>query len=145
MPLVTSATSGGIHVEGSQLRARIGTLSTSTLGDVRRQRRRRHELHLYSWYEPMTNWPAEAVNRLRDAGLQSRRPFKGLVLTLRHQQERLRWVRRHIRMTRADWGRVLFTDESKFNRYKRDGIFLFLRSSHFVRIQRNWFYIRYLN
>ena len=65
------------------------------------------------------------VNRLRDAGLQSRRPLKGLVLTLRHRQERLRWARRHIRMTRADWGRVLFTDESKFNRFKPDGNFLF--------------------
>ena len=60
-------------------------------------------------------------NRLRDVGLRCRRPYRGLILTPRHRQQRLQWARRHLRMTRADWAAVLFTDESRFNLYDNDG------------------------
>ena len=61
------------------------------------------------------------LRRLRDQGLRARRPFRGLVLTQRHRQQRERWARRHQRMTRAEWANVLFTDESRFNLYNSDG------------------------
>ena len=60
-------------------------------------------------------------NRLREAGLRCRRPYYGIVLTPRHRQRRLEWVRRNIRKTRAEWAAVLFTDESRFNLFERDG------------------------
>ena len=60
-------------------------------------------------------------NRLRSMGLRVRRPYVGTVLTDRHRQLRLQWARRHLRYTRADWARVLFTDESKFNLQRSDG------------------------
>ena len=62
--------------------------------------------------------------RLREAGagpLRSRRPYRGIVLTLRHLMTRLRWARRYVRFTRADWARVLFTDEKRFGSYSNDG------------------------
>ena len=46
-------------------------------------------------------------NRLRKGRLRARRPYVGLVLSARHRQLRLAWARRHLRFTRADWGRVL--------------------------------------
>ena len=59
-------------------------------------------------------------NRLRSMGLRARRPYTRPVLTNRHRQLRLHWDRRHLRYTRADWARVLFTDESKFNLRRSD-------------------------
>ena len=61
------------------------------------------------------------LRRLRDQGLRARRPFRGLVLTQRHRQQRERWARRHQRMIRAEWANVMFTDESRFNLYNNDG------------------------
>ena len=60
-------------------------------------------------------------NRLRESGLRARRPYVGLVLTRRHRRLRLDWARRHLRFTRADWGNVLFSDESRFNLRRSDG------------------------
>ena len=54
-------------------------------------------------------------------GLRARRPYVETVLTDRHRQLRLQWARRHLRYTGADWARVLFTDESKFNLRRSDG------------------------
>ena len=54
-------------------------------------------------------------------GLRARRPYVETVLTDRHRQLRLQWARRHLWYTGADWARVLFTDESKFNLRRSDG------------------------
>lgn len=59
--------------------------------------------------------------RLRTAGIKARRPFRGIVLTQRHRRARLRWARTHLRLTRADWAQVLFTDESRFKLHCNDG------------------------
>ena len=61
------------------------------------------------------------LRRLRSQGIRAYRPFRGLVLTPRHRQNRLLWARRHRRMTRAEWANVLFTDESRFNLFHNDG------------------------
>jgi transposase len=60
-------------------------------------------------------------NRLKEVGLKCRRPKKAVQLTLRHKRERLRWARAHLRMTRRQWGRVLFSDESKIMMSRADG------------------------
>ena len=52
--------------------------------------------------------------RLMAAGLSSRRPFKGPVLTAIHRANRLRWCQEHLGWTQQMWSRVLFTDESRF-------------------------------
>ena len=59
--------------------------------------------------------------RLCDQGIRARRPFRGLILTPRHRLQRERWARQHLRMTRAEWANVLFTDESRFNLFNNDG------------------------
>ena len=65
--------------------------------------------------------PKTVLNRLREQGLRSRRPYRGLILTPQHRRLRLQWARRHLRWTRVDWATVLFTDESSFNVYENDG------------------------
>ena len=61
------------------------------------------------------------LRRLRDQGIRARRPFRGLILTPRHRLQLERWARQHLRMTRAEWANVLFTDESRFNLFNNDG------------------------
>ena len=52
--------------------------------------------------------------RLREFGLSSRAPAVRVPLNQRHRQVRMAFCRRHQRWTRQQWGRVLFTDESRF-------------------------------
>lgn len=59
--------------------------------------------------------------RLKEVGLRARRPYRGVILTPRHRRARLVWARRHLRLTGADWGKVLFTDESRFCLQGNDG------------------------
>lgn len=68
--------------------------------------------------------PNTVRRRLRRAaggGLRARRPFRGLILTGGHRRQRLRWARRHLRFTRAQWAGVLFSDEKRFKLYHNDG------------------------
>ena len=53
--------------------------------------------------------------RLREAGLRSRRPLIGHVITERHRTERLAWAETNIRRLREEWRSRLFSDESRFN------------------------------
>ncbi|XP_067303264.1 uncharacterized protein [Pseudorasbora parva] len=50
-------------------------------------------------------------NRLREAGLRACRPVVRRVLTRHHQQQRRLWAQTHLRWTRQEWQKVLFTDE----------------------------------
>ena len=59
--------------------------------------------------------------RLQEQGLQSRRPADRIRLTAAHRQRRLAWCRAHVRWTRAQWARVLFTDESRYTLSFHDG------------------------
>ena len=59
--------------------------------------------------------------RLREANLNSRRPYVGAVLTPRHRRQRLAWARQHLCWTRHQWHQVLFTDESRFQLDVSDG------------------------
>ncbi|RXN27199.1 Transposable element Tc1 transposase [Labeo rohita] len=60
-------------------------------------------------------------NRLREAGLRACRPVVRQVLTRHHQQQRRLWAQTHLRWTRQEWQKVLFTDESRFCLTRGDG------------------------
>lgn len=59
--------------------------------------------------------------RLAEQGLASRRPARGPVLTQRHRQARLQWAQARINWRGQQWGRVIFTDESRFCLHGADG------------------------
>lgn len=55
-------------------------------------------------------------------GLIAARPSKKPLLSKKNIAARLKFAREHILWTRADWGRVLWSDESKYNLFSSDGI-----------------------
>ncbi|ROL45721.1 5-hydroxytryptamine receptor 3A [Anabarilius grahami] len=59
--------------------------------------------------------------RLREAGLRACRPVVRQVLTRHHQQQRRLWAQTHLRWTRQEWQKVLFTDESRCCLTRGDG------------------------
>lgn len=59
--------------------------------------------------------------RLFCMGLPARRPVKKPLLTTRMRQARLKWAREHQSWLLADWRKVIFSDESKFNLHGSDG------------------------
>jgi transposase len=64
---------------------------------------------------------ATVRRRLRENGLRTRRPFRGPLLTPRHRQQCLAWVKTHLQWTRQRWQEVLFSDESRFCISNADG------------------------
>ncbi|UYV82953.1 B3GNT1 [Cordylochernes scorpioides] len=52
--------------------------------------------------------------RLRERNLRARRPLRCLPLTPVHRQVRLQWCRERSTLNCADWGRIVFSDESRF-------------------------------
>jgi hypothetical protein len=60
-------------------------------------------------------------NRLRQSGLRSRGPLKGMELKRRHRIARLQWAHAHLLWRRNTWQNILFSDESKLNLKCCDG------------------------
>lgn len=58
--------------------------------------------------------------RLAELDLHSRIPATGPQLTQAQREYRLRFAREHVAWTEEDWGRVLFSDESRFALYTSD-------------------------
>ncbi|UYV82646.1 hypothetical protein LAZ67_22000361 [Cordylochernes scorpioides] len=52
--------------------------------------------------------------RLRERNLKARRPLRCLPLTPVYRQVRLQWCRERSTWNCADWGRIVFSDESRF-------------------------------
>ena len=52
--------------------------------------------------------------RLRERNLRSRRPLRHLPLTPAHCRARLQWCMARSGWNDADWGRIVFSDESRF-------------------------------
>ncbi|RZC32128.1 HTH Tnp Tc3 2 domain containing protein, partial [Asbolus verrucosus] len=52
--------------------------------------------------------------RLQKQGLSAKRPAHGPLLTREHRVVRLRFAREHQNWGIEEWGRILFTDESRF-------------------------------
>ena len=59
--------------------------------------------------------------RLHEAGLRSRRPAVRPILSAINRRRRLAWARQHVTWTWQQWGRVLFSDESRFTLSFNDG------------------------
>ncbi|GFX23897.1 transposable element Tc3 transposase [Trichonephila clavipes] len=57
----------------------------------------------------------EARRRLHGGGLFARRPGRCVPLTPAHRRRRSLWCRGHRNWRDSEWGRVLFTDESRFS------------------------------
>ncbi|GFT68541.1 transposable element Tc1 transposase [Trichonephila clavipes] len=55
------------------------------------------------------------ARRLHGGGLLSRRPVRCVPLTPAHRRRRSLWCRKHRNWRDSEWGRVLFTDESRFS------------------------------
>ncbi|GFU51917.1 uncharacterized protein TNCV_3734221 [Trichonephila clavipes] len=55
------------------------------------------------------------VQRLHGGGLFARRPVRCVPLTPAHRRRRSLWCREHRNWRDNEWGRVLFTDESRFS------------------------------
>ncbi|GFT03760.1 HTH_Tnp_Tc3_2 domain-containing protein [Trichonephila clavipes] len=53
--------------------------------------------------------------RLHGGGLFARRPVRCVPLTPAHRRRRSLWCREHRNWRDNEWGRVLFTDESRFS------------------------------
>lgn len=61
------------------------------------------------------------LRRLKERGIQPRRPYVGPKLTPRHRQARLTWCRNRQYWNAAQWRQVLYTDESRFTLEHADG------------------------
>ncbi|GFV60987.1 transposable element Tcb2 transposase [Trichonephila clavipes] len=55
------------------------------------------------------------ARRLHGGGLFARRPVRCVPLTPAHRRRRSLWCREHLNWRDNEWGRVLFTDESRFS------------------------------
>ncbi|GFU99199.1 transposable element Tcb2 transposase [Trichonephila clavipes] len=55
------------------------------------------------------------ARRLHGGGLFARRPVRCVPLTPAHRRRRFLWCREHRNWRDDEWGRVLFTDESRFS------------------------------
>ena len=60
--------------------------------------------------------------RLREAGLIAKKIVKRPALRKRHVQARLQFVKKYKEWTEEDWAMVVWSDESKINRFCSDGI-----------------------
>ena len=67
--------------------------------------------------------PKTVRNRLREFGLQARRPNVGLPLNRACRARRMAWVTAKTprRFPMRQWRRVVFTDESRFTLFRADG------------------------
>ena len=93
------------HIRLRHLRDRF-TTATSTAAAIPGQRRISHQT---------------VRNRLHEAGIRARRPVKAVVLTRRHRQIRLQWVRTHRAWPQQRWRTAWFCQESRFLLKRGDG------------------------
>lgn len=59
--------------------------------------------------------------RLTEFGLRGRIARKKPLISKKNRNARLSFAKEHINWTREQWAKVIFTDESKFNRFGSDG------------------------
>src|ERR1043165_3377930 len=60
--------------------------------------------------------------RLFKAGLKAKTPRKKPYLNARQRQKRIQWAKEHSTWTVEQWGRVIFSDESKISLFGNDGV-----------------------
>ena len=60
--------------------------------------------------------------RLVDVGLRARIPRKKPFLNVKQRQKRLNWAKEHLSWSLEDWGRVIWSDETKISIFGSDGV-----------------------
>ena len=66
--------------------------------------------------------PRSTRRMLAKHGLHGRRPCRKPLLSRKNRLKRLQFARRHRNWDQLQWGRVLWSDESKFNLFSSDGV-----------------------
>ncbi|GFW41036.1 transposable element Tc1 transposase [Trichonephila clavipes] len=59
-------------------------------------------------------FPQTISRHLSEANVKYKRPFRALLLTLEHRQQRLQWCQARSMWNVTDWQKVMFSDESRF-------------------------------
>ncbi|KAG8917394.1 hypothetical protein FRC01_002479 [Tulasnella sp. 417] len=59
---------------------------------------------------------------LKDEGFESLHKVKKPLLTEKHRRARLHWAEAHRKWTTDDWKPIIWSDETKFNRFGSDGL-----------------------
>ena len=65
--------------------------------------------------------PQTIRNVLKSKGLRARHKVKKPAISLRNRKKRLEFAKVHEHWTLADWSRVIWSDETKINRFASDG------------------------
>ena len=65
--------------------------------------------------------PGPCENRLREAGLRARWPFRGVILTQQHRLQGRQWCQVHRVWPQQHWRRVWFSNESRFLLRRHNG------------------------
>ena len=65
--------------------------------------------------------PQTVRNVLKNVGLKARRKLKKPAISAVNRRKRLKFGKRHEHWTTADWSRVIWSDETKINRFSSDG------------------------
>ena len=60
--------------------------------------------------------------RLSDDILFGRRPSPKTLISKKNQIARVKFAKKHLHWTKQDWGKVLWSDETKYNLFSSDGI-----------------------
>lgn len=72
--------------------------------------------------ENKVQFSAQTVRRgLRSIGWGAKKVIKKPLVSIKNRRARLRWCHAHAQWTVEDWKRVIWSDESKFNRVSSDG------------------------
>jgi transposase len=69
--------------------------------------------------QPLSTWTMRCA--LKKAGMVAVKKRKRPFLSARHRRERLDWALTHQHWTVEDWRKVVYSDESKINRFGSDG------------------------
>lgn len=84
----------------------------SNAAELQQNLARNHNLHIST---------STIRSRLRDEGLFARIKARKPWLQPRHIRHRLEWAKNHKNLRKSGWGRILWSDESKFKLYQSDG------------------------